>query len=125
VIGPLLPSTGLGQKKHKSREMRNHPLYQKLKQIALDGNYTIEQVQFLGFAQATTLLGERPASTTFLENMKQDIIMELWDRDDEANLQQVRQKIKTWLDADFPNWAAERDREGGKPCIKLWLKGKP
>ncbi|MDH4237934.1 MAG: hypothetical protein OEW48_00065 [Phycisphaerae bacterium] len=105
--------------------MRNHPLYQKLKQIAIDRNYTLEQVQFLSFAQATTLLGERPASTTFLENMKQDIIMELWDRDDEANLQQVRQKIKTWLDANFPNWADEWDREGGKPCIKLWLKGKP
>ncbi len=115
----------LGQRRHKSREMRNHPLYQKLKKIALDGNYTIEQVQSLSFTQVTTLLGERPGSTTFLENMIQCIIVVLQNRDDERDLQALQDQVRIYLDTNFPGWVAERDGEGGKPCIKLWLKGKP
>lgn len=125
MIGPLLPSTGPGQKKRKSREMRNHPLYQKLKLIALDENYTIKQVQSLSFTQVTTLLGERSGSTTFLENMKQGIIMVLQYRDDERDLQALQDQVKTFLDTNYPGWIAECDRECGKPCIRLWLKGKP
>jgi hypothetical protein len=105
--------------------MRNHPLYQKLKLIALDENYTIEQVQSLSFTQVTSLLGERPVSTTFLENMKQGIIMVLQYRDDERDLQALQGQVKTFLDTNFPGWGAECDRECGKPCIRLWLKGKP
>lgn len=105
--------------------MRNHPLYQKLKKIALDENYTIEQVQSLSFNQVTTLLDERPGSATFLENMKQCIIGVLQNRDDERDLQALRDQVKMSLDMSFPGWVAECDRESGKPCIKLWLKGKP
>ncbi len=105
--------------------MKNHPLYQKLKLIALDENYTIEQVQSLSFTEVTTLLGERPGSNTFLENMKKSIIAALQRRDDDLDLQALQDQFKIYLDTNFPGWVAECDREGGKPCIKLWLKGKP
>lgn len=105
--------------------MRNHPLYQELKLIAFNENYTIEQVQSLSFAQVTTLLGERPGTSTFLENMKQGIILVLQNRDDERDLQALQDQVKIYLDTNFPGWVAESDREGSKPCIKLWLKGKP
>jgi hypothetical protein len=105
--------------------MRNHPLYQELKLKALDENYTIEQVQSLSFTQVTTLLGEKPGSTTFLENMKRSIILVLQNRDDERDLQALQDQVKIYLDTNFPSWVAESDREGGIPCIKLWLKGKP
>jgi hypothetical protein len=105
--------------------MRNHSLYQELKLIAIDEDYTIEQVQSLSFTQVKTLLGERPGSITFLENMKQSVALLLQNRDDERDLQALRDQVKIYLDANFPSWVAECDREGGKPCIKLWLKGKP
>lgn len=105
--------------------MKNHPLYKKLKQIALDGNYTIEQVQNAGFNQIAELLETRNFSLAFLNNMKRGIIMTLQNRDDEQNLQQLKQTAKSWLDTNFPDWEAERGREGDKPFVKIWLKGKP
>jgi len=105
--------------------MKNHPLYQKLEPIALNESYTIEQVQSLSFTEVTTLLGERPGSIIFLENMKQSVTLVLQNRDDERDLQALRDQVKIYLDANFPSWVAVCDREGGKPCIKLWLKGKP
>lgn len=105
--------------------MQNHPCYQKLEQVALDGNYTIEQVRALNFTQASALLGERPASFAFLENVKKGIIKALQDREDEVNLQQIETKIATWLDGNFPDWKAERGREGDKPFVIIWMEGKP
>lgn len=104
--------------------MRNHPLYQKFKQTALDGNYTIEQVQSLDFNQATQLLGTRTFTLTFLNNMKRGIVMVLQNRDDELDLQQLKQKAETWLDTHFPDWEAERGREGDKPFVTIWFQGK-
>ena len=106
-------------------KMQNHPSYQKLEQAAIDGNYTVEQVRALSFTQATALLGERPASFTFLENIKVGIITALQDREDEVNLQQIKLKITSWLDANFPDWKTERGKEGGKPFVTIWMKGKP
>ena len=105
--------------------MNNHPLYKKLKQIALDRNYTVEQAQALGFNEATELLETRSFSLTFLFNMKHGVIDALRHRDDENDLQQLKQTAKNFLDANFPDWAAERKREGDKPCVTIWLKGKP
>jgi hypothetical protein len=105
--------------------MKNHPCYQKLEQAALDGNYTIEQVWALSFTQATALLGQRPASFTFLENIKKGIIMALQNREDEFNLQQIKLKVASWLDSNFSDWKTERGREGSKPFVMIWLKGKP
>lgn len=105
--------------------MKNHPLYKKLKQIALDGNYTIEQVQNVGFRQAAELLETRDFSLTFLRGMKRGIVMALQNRDDENDMQQLKQTAKAWLDANFPKWQAERGRESNKPFVKVWLKGEP
>ena len=105
--------------------MKNHPLYKKLKQIALDGNYTIEQIENMNFNQAADLLSERTFTITFLRNMKRGIIDTLRNRDDENNLQQLKQKAKNWLDANFPNWKAEKGRQGEYPFITIWLKGNP
>ncbi len=105
--------------------MKNHPLYKKLKQIALDGNCTIEQVENAGFNQVAELLGTRNFSLAFLNNMKWGIVMALQNRDDEQNMQQLKQTAKSWLDANFPDWQAERGRESDKPFVKVWLEGKP
>lgn len=105
--------------------MKNHPLYKKLKQIALDGNYTSEQVRNAGFNQVAELLGTRNFSLAFLNNMKRGIVMALQNRDDENDMQQLRLTAMTWLNANFPDWQSERGREGNKPYVTIWLKGKP
>lgn len=104
--------------------MVNHPLYKKLKQIVLDGDYTIEQVRDASFNQVANLLETRSFSITFLRNMKKGLIDTLQNRDDEAAMQELRQQAKNWLDENFPDWEAERGREGGKPFITIWLEGK-
>ena len=79
----------------------------------------------LSFTQATALLGERPASFTFLENIKGGIITSLQGREDEVNLQQIKLKITNLLDVNFPDWKAEHGREGGKLFVTIWMEGKP
>lgn len=105
--------------------MNNHPFYKKLKQIALDGNYSIEQIQALNFNQAADLLGTLDFTVTFLNNMKRGLVDALRNRDDEATMKQLKQPIKAWLNESFPDWEAERGREGGKPYVTIWLEGKP
>lgn len=105
--------------------MKNLPLYKKLKQILLEGNYTIEDVENLGFNRAAELLGTRSFGLGLLNNMKRGLIDTLQSRDDENDMQQLKQTAKNWLDANFPNAEAERGRESGKPFVKIWLKGKP
>lgn len=104
--------------------MKNHPHYKKLKQIALDGNYTIEQVQNASFDQIAELLETRDFSLAFLNNMKRGIIHTLQNQDDEEDLQGLKQQAKSWLDAHFPDWQAERGRQGSKPYVTIWLEGR-
>ena len=105
--------------------MNNHPFYKKLKQIALDGNYSVEHVQALSFNQAADLLGSRDFTVTFLNNIKRGVIASLRERGDKANLKQLEQTVKTWLDGNFPDWEAERGRQGNNPFITIWLEGRP
>ena len=105
--------------------MRNHPLYKQLKQIALDGEYTVEQAKNLTAVQAKNLLGGSYFATTFFENMKRGIIMTLESRDEELNFQAIKNMATSFLDTNFPDWEAERGRESNKPYVTIWLKGKP
>lgn len=105
--------------------MQNHPLYIKLRQIALDGNYTIQQVRDATYNQVAELLGERGFGNAFLTNMKRLLITEMQGVQDEENMQQLKQTAKSWLDANFPDWEAERGREDDKSFVTIWLNGKP
>lgn len=105
--------------------MKNHPLYKKLKQIVLDGDYTIEQVQNATFNQVADLLGTRDFTLTFLNNMKRGLKDAVQNKNDAEAMEQLKQQAKAWLDANFPDWQAKRGREGGKPYVTIWLKGEP
>ena len=104
--------------------MKNHPLYKKLKQIALDGNYTIEQVQNLDFNTVVGLLGTRSFSATFMKGMKLYLIAKLQDQEDEGNKQLFHSRIEV-LRSRFPDFEIERGRELGKPYVIIWLQGRP
>ena len=105
--------------------MENHPLYQKLSRILLDNDYTVDQVRSLNCSQAAELLETCSFSDTFLNNMKRKVVVILQNREDESFLLQLRQTAGAWLDANFPSWEAELESENGKPCVRIWLKGKP
>jgi len=105
--------------------MKNHPLYKRLKQAVLDGNYSIKQVENAGSVQVTKMLGTRSFSLAFLNNMKHLLIAEMQEKKDENDMQGLKQQAKTWLNVNFPGWQAERGRDGDKPFVKIWLKGKP
>ena len=105
--------------------MENQPLYKKLRQTALDNNYTVDQVRSLNFSQAAELLETRDFSHTFLNNMKRCIVIILQNRDDESDFLRLKQVTEDRLVTNFPNWEAEFGRESDKPFVKIWLRGKP
>lgn len=104
--------------------MKNHPLYKKLKQIALDGNYAIEQVEGLNFNQAAKLFGTRSFSNTFLGNIKLELIAEIQNQQDESDKQLFQAKVES-LRNRFPDFEVERGRQNNKPYVTVWLEGKP
>lgn len=101
--------------------MRNHPLYKQLRQIALDNNYTVEQIQNCNWQQAVQLLGQRDFSIGFLENAKRELILELRNEAVEVDRQYIASAVRD----RFPQLELEYRREGEYPYIMLWLKGKP
>lgn len=105
--------------------MKKHPLYLKLKQIVLDGDYSIEQVKNMRWGQAAELLDTQDFNVTFLGNMKRGLIDAIRGRNDSANAETVKGKIKTWLNNKYPGWEIEHSREGDKPFVRIWLEGKP
>jgi len=104
--------------------MRNHPLYKKFKQKVAEAELDIEGVKLIDFHTATRLLGERGFGNAFLTNMKSQLIAELQDQQDESIKQLFQSKIEA-LRSKFPDIEVERGREGDKPFITIWLKGKP
>ena len=105
--------------------MKKHEIYLQLESMALGGNYTADQVRNTTFDQARDLLGRSDFSVTFFMNMKARLLAVLNDRDDGVDFKNVKDKVKTWLDSNFPNWEAERERDGDKPSVTFWLEGKP
>jgi hypothetical protein len=104
--------------------MKNHLLYEKLKQTALDDNYTIEQVQGLDFNAAAELFGTRSFSNTFFGNMKLELIAEMQNQQDESDKQLFQAKVES-LRNQFPDFEVERGRQDNKLYVTIWPKGKP
>ena len=105
--------------------MKNHPVYKQVKvyalaNMAVDDFVTMTPGEILKAAGAAGRV-----SGTFAANMKSSVLMALESRDDETDLQQLKSKVKTFLDSNFRDWEAERGREGEKPYIKIWPRGKP
>jgi len=104
--------------------MKNHPLYKKLKQIARDGNYTIEQVRGLDFNKAAELFETRNFSNTFLGYMKTELIAEMQNQQDESDKQLFQAKVES-LRSRFPDFEVEQGRQDDKSYVIIWLRGKP
>ena len=105
--------------------MRNNQFYKQMRQVVLDGDYTVEQVELATDDQIKTILDAPDLKPTFIANLRRCVTKDLIDQDDERNLQDLRTQVWGWLNTDFPDFEFERGREDDKPFVKIWLKGKP
>lgn len=104
--------------------MRNSPLYKRLKQIAINGDYTVEQLRNATNKQICNLVDKQNLKSVFIANVKILLSAELQDRNDEANMRALGSSVHTWLNANFPDFKIERGKEDGKPYVKIWLRRK-
>jgi len=64
-------------------------------------------------------------SATFIKKVKALLLRRAQRMEDEENLQRLKTQAWDWLRANFPDIEAEITRQSGKPCVTLWLKGRP
>jgi hypothetical protein len=105
--------------------MKNHPLYKAFKKKVEDKGLSIEGIRLL---DARTIKGELgndihlPAA--LFRNMKSYLIFEMQEQQDEIDKQAFASKVEV-LRNKWPDLKVERGREGDKPFVIIWLKGKP
>lgn len=102
----------------------NNALYKKFKTKVGEIGLEVEGVRMLGFNEAAEMIGTRKFSQVTLENMKVMLVSEIQESRDESDKQQIQGRLEA-LRAGFPDFEVERGREGEKPFITIWLKGKP
>jgi len=107
--------------------MRDHPLYKNLRQIALDGDYTVAKIKRATKEQVAELLALdvdaafwSGGNIGFFENLKLNLAQELQEMDNAAD----EQTLKGLLKAMFPDAVIERDHSERDPCVKVFYKGK-
>ena len=118
--------------------MRNRQIYKDIRQIVIDGNYTIEQVEnttrrqividgnyTLKQVENTTrqqmeTVAGRSVGGLF-EGIKENLIRELTERDDRVRLDRIR----TGIINIFPDVEFGREIVDGKRCYHVWPDGKP
>lgn len=101
--------------------MINNPLFKKLEQFALANSYSVEQIQDVSRKQIETAIGESLADCTCINGMKRAVAQALQRRDDELDLQVIRDKIIAY----YPNAEFDKRRVEGKRTVTVWLDGKP
>lgn len=107
--------------------MRNRPEYKQLEQIALDGNYTVEQVQNATKSQVSALLDNAVMSDAFFLNMKNILLKKLTNRNDETDRQFIINLFeggaRTAFRDRFPDAVILKRRENSKRIIEIRLDG--
>jgi len=101
---------------------------QKLLDYAIAHNFTSIQVENATWEQIKNQLNQDfPENFSGAElNKAQKYVAEsLRDLERKAIKDQIKDKIKTWLDSNYPNYEFEYRHESGKLCIELWIFGKP
>jgi hypothetical protein len=105
--------------------MKNHPVYKKVKQYALDNMATVDFEAMPAGEIIMAAGAEGTVSGTFAANMKRAVLMALQNRDDENRIKVLKAGVKGFMDTNFPDWQAEKGREDNLPFIKIWPRGKP
>ena len=109
--------------------MRNRPIFLTIRQYTIDHGYTAQQVANATAGQVVNLLGltgdAAEQATRYWPGIKRLLLMDLQHHADIADMEALKATAKAWLDANFPDWQAERGREGDKPYVTIWLEGRP
>lgn len=111
--------------------MQNNVIYKQFEQVAIDGNFTIAQVQNATKTQIANLLrvSKNSLIDRFIQNMKNTLVARLRRRDDETDRQflinQLEGSARTAFRIRFPDAEVEKKRDDGKRIIIIHLDGKP
>ena len=106
--------------------MKNNPHYQRLRQKALDDNYTIEQVDNLTSNQLSQALNVEEAEIgPRLNGMKELLTAEMKTTADKTKTDSIIAAFKIWLDTNFPQHEEIVGGEDDKVFVTIWLEGKP
>ena len=107
--------------------MKSNPLYKQIKQIALDEDYTIQQVRDATKTQITSLLGisESAVLDTFVDCMKANLAEELRRRDFERDKQFIIDNYSEELRKRFGDCQIDKSEIRGYRCVLIWLDGAP
>jgi len=109
--------------------MRENPDFIVIQKYVRDNNLTRQQVVNATQQQFKNLLGHS-VSASFIRKVKQIIIGAFDEARDNNRLQEIKNAVKTYLDANFPNWTTERGQVVGEDgneyqFVKIWLQGLP
>ena len=99
--------------------MRNRQLYKTIKQIVIDGNYTIAQVEGVTRRQMESIVGQSVGG--YFEGIKENLVKELTAQDDTLRQSQIRNAIIS----QFPNAEFDKGTVRGKKFVRIWIDGKP
>ena len=107
--------------------MKQNAIYQRLLRYAIDNNYTVEQVLSATKRQIANVLGVDSESFTneFGRNMKTCLVDDLQRAKDAVELLAIKTEFTSWLLIHYPDYKVDRGNQGGKPYVRIWLKGKP
>lgn len=112
--------------------MREHLLYQRLKQIAFDNSYTAEQVRSVTKRQVAGLLSQdvdavfwSDGNEGFFENLKLNLAQEIEQTNNQADLDFLKEQLNvTAVKKRFTDCQYEFREIDGKRCVLIWLDGK-
>lgn len=102
----------------------NNALYKKFKDFVGETVLSIAGIGMLTFNEVALMVETRKFPLVVMETMKLKLINEMQEDRDESDKQQIQGRLEA-LRASFPDFEVERGREGEKPFITIWLKGKP
>ena len=102
-------------------------LVEKLKARALATDMTVDQVEAATLEQVKNYLGldGLKITGTVFDKIKRDVKKELIKRDRKAIKDMVSNRLKDWLDQNYPNAEVDWMTVSGKLLIELWLEGRP
>lgn len=108
--------------------MKQHPLYQQIEEMALSGDYTIDQMLNANRKQLEAATGKDLSGykSSFLKGLKQVVAKRLKHRDTDGHKSFALARIEAAFEIRFgikPD--IDHDEEGDKPFLKIWYKGRP
>ncbi len=108
--------------------MLNNPIYKRLKQAVIENSYSNEQIKALTAQQISEFVG-CAVSNAFCNSSKRVLAGVFEEEKNKTVLEDFKKQLvggqRLWLENNYPDAEFEIENSGNKPCVKVWLEGKP